>query len=62
MVDTITTVEELDRVHLRFIKVKDDARLTTILEKILPKMLVVYLESDMINVIPSNENAKLKAL
>jgi hypothetical protein len=49
-------------IKVRFIKVKDDARLSTILEKILPKMLVVYLEPDMVNVVPSNDHPKLKAL
>ena len=33
----MTSIEELERVHLRFIKVNDDARLTDILSKILPK-------------------------
>ena len=32
-----TTIEELERVHLRFIKVTDDNKLTDILSKILPK-------------------------
>lgn len=34
---TNTSIEELERVHLRFIRVKDDAQLTQILAKILPK-------------------------
>jgi hypothetical protein len=32
-----TSIEELERVHLRFINVKDDPRLTDIMAKILPK-------------------------
>jgi hypothetical protein len=61
----ITTIDELERVHLRFIKVNDNKRLTDILSKILSSMLLVYLEADMDNVGPADlegGHAKVKAL
>ena len=40
-----TSIEELERVHLRFIKVQDELKLTDILSKILPKYLIILLTS-----------------
>jgi hypothetical protein len=61
----ITTIDELERVHLRFIKVNDNKRLTDILGKILSSMLLVYLEADMTNIGPADlegGHPKIKAL
>ena len=41
---------ELSRIYLRFINVTDEKQLTGILSKILPSLVLVYLEADMVNV------------
>lgn len=58
----ITTQQELERVHLRFLKVNDDKKLSDILFKLLPNILCVYFEEDFENVVASSDNVKLKAL
>lgn len=56
-----TSIEELERVHLRFIKVSDGAKLTEILSKILPNILSIFFEPDMES-LQSLEHPKIKAL
>jgi hypothetical protein len=49
---------------MRFLKVPDNAKLSTILDKLLPNILAIYFEPDFNN-LPAHgalENAKLKAL
>jgi len=60
----ITTKEELERVHLRFLKVHDNKKLSEILGKLLPNIVSVYFENDLEGVaMPlANDNPKLRAL
>ena len=60
----ITTKEELERVHLRFLKVNDNKKLSDILAKLLPNIVAVYFDSDLEDVMlpVGNDNPKLKAL
>jgi len=46
---SVTPLTQLENIHLRFINVKDDKKLTEILSKILPNLLYVYLENDLVN-------------
>jgi hypothetical protein len=48
--ENITTIDVINRTHLRFIKVTDDKKLEGILDKILQSLVVIYLERDMANV------------
>ena len=43
----LTTCEELERTHLRFLKVTDNKKLSTIMDKLLPTILSVYFEQDL---------------
>jgi hypothetical protein len=58
----ITTTTELERVHLRFLKVPDNQKLSEILGKLLPNILKIYFENDLINAVMSQDNPKIKAL
>ena len=58
----LTTQQELDRIHLRFLKVTDDKKLTEILNKLLPSILSVYFEVDFENVAAFQDNGKFKPL
>ena len=58
----ITLCAELERVHLRFLKVPDNKKLSDILNKLLPNILMIYLEPDLENEAMSLENPKIKAL
>ena len=60
----ITTKEELERTHLRFLKVHDNKKMSEILAKLLPNIVSIYFESDLEGVaMPvGNDNPKLKAL
>ncbi|CDW80673.1 proteasome-associated protein ecm29 homolog [Stylonychia lemnae] len=55
-----TSIAELERIHLRFINVKDDLKLTEILSKILPNMINVFFEHDLTNA--DLQNPKIQAL
>ena len=55
----ITTTAELERVHHRFLKVPDNQKLSDILGKLLPNILKIYFENDLINVAMSQEVPKL---
>ena len=60
----ITTCAELERVHLRFLKVPDNLKLSEILTKLLPSILSIYFEPDFHNLAASSllESPKMKAL
>ena len=60
----ITTCAELERVHLRFLKVPDNLKLSEILSKLLPSILSIYFEPDFHNLAASSllESPKMKAL
>jgi hypothetical protein len=60
----LTTTEELERVHLRFLKVPNNQKLSQILAKLLPNMLEIYFEEDFQNMAPSaiQDSPKFKAL
>lgn len=64
MTTKLTTKEELERVHLRFLKVPDNQRLAGIMTKLLPSILQIYFESDFENLSPEafQQSPKLKAL
>jgi len=64
MASKLTTSAELERIHLRFLKVPDNKKLSDILAKLLPNILCIYFESDFANLAVENlkENAKFKAL
>ena len=47
----ITTKDELERTHLRFLKVQDNKKLSEILNKLLPNMVAVHFESDLEGVV-----------
>ena len=57
---TITTTEEIERVNLRFMRVSDDGKLSQILQKILPSLILIYVEQDLINA--TMEDPKVKVL
>lgn len=56
----LTTIEEIERVTLRFMRVSDDGKLSGVLEKILPSLLTIYCEQDLENA--AADNPKLAAL
>ena len=49
MQTTITTIEEIERVNLRFMRVADDGKLSAVLDKILPSLVAIYSETDLVN-------------
>lgn len=58
----ITLCSELERVHLRFLKVPNAAKLSDILAKLLPNILMIYFEPDMENEAMSLDQPKIKAI
>ena len=51
----ITTIAELERTHLRFLKVQDHKKLSDILAKLLPSILLIYFEQDLENIALTSE-------
>ena len=62
MSQKITLCSELERVHLRFLKVPTAQKLSDILAKLLPNILMIFLEPDMENIAMSLDQPKIKAL
>ena len=62
MSQKITLCSELERVHLRFLKVPTAQKLSDILAKLLPNILMIYFEPDMENVAMSLDQPKIKAI
>ena len=60
----LTASEELERIHLRFLKVPDNKKLSEILGKLLPGILSIYFEADLENLAVESlkDNKKFKAL
>ena len=56
--NNLTSVEKLTGIYLRFIKVTDEKRLSDILAKILPNLIMVYFEADLLNCGPEHEKLK----
>jgi hypothetical protein len=52
----ITLASELERTHLRFLKVPDNKKLSAILDKLLPSILSIYFEDDLENIVPGHDN------
>jgi hypothetical protein len=46
----LTTIESLERTLLRFIQVKDGAKLTEILGKLLPNIINIFFEVDLLSI------------
>ena len=46
---TNTTIEEIERVTMRFMRVSDGEKLSNVLDKILPSLVAVYCEKDLEN-------------
>jgi hypothetical protein len=58
----ITLCAQLERVHLRFLGVPDNKKLSDIMAKLLPSILSIYLEWDLVNEPMNLEQPKIKGI
>jgi hypothetical protein len=58
----ITLCAELERVHLRFLRVPDNKKLSDIMAKLLPNILSIYFEWDLVNEAMNPEQPKIKGI